>query len=187
MICMRAIQFAKEFFPAICWAESVSVLTGWFLLLYSSEIKLLISRRSTRSLSLPFRFFWVNIGLAYLEIGSVVIIPHRCKKANSTRLSFLRFIGVDKFRLYVGESSFDVNFTLNSSFIPKSRRCFAKISWNSTKKSSMRAISCSCIMESVQSKLLTNCCLDSRLSCRLSFSSSWRLSNSIKIRFWIGA
>ena len=53
----------------------------------------LILRRSTSSLSLPLGFRCANMGLAYLEKGSVVMIPHRCMRASSTVRSSLRLMG----------------------------------------------------------------------------------------------
>ena len=52
-------------------------------------------RKSTNSLSLPLGFRCAKIGLAYLEKGSVVIMPYQCMRASSTVRSSLRSVLVD--------------------------------------------------------------------------------------------
>ena len=59
-------------------------------------MRALIFRRSTRSLSLPLGFRCANIGLAYLENGSVVIMPYLCMRANSTVRFSLRLMGTGR-------------------------------------------------------------------------------------------
>ena len=55
-----------------------------------------IFRRSTNRRNLPFGFLFVNIRLASLLKGSVVIIPYLCSKASSTIMSSLRLIGAGR-------------------------------------------------------------------------------------------
>ena len=55
--------------------------------MWSSDIKLLFLRKSTRRRSLVFGLFCAKIGLAYLRNGSVVIMPYLCSQANSTGMS----------------------------------------------------------------------------------------------------
>ena len=94
-----------------------------------------IFRRSTKRRNFPFVFVLANIGLVYLLKGKVVMIPYLCSRANSTRMSFLRLIGAGRLWIKAGLISKGVSCTLNSVLIPMSKRCRAKMSWNSTNRS----------------------------------------------------
>ena len=152
-------------------------------------MRLLIFLRSTRRRSLPFGFFCAKIGVAYFENGNVAIIPYLCSSANSDIMSSLRFTGVGGIRLYAGGSSFGVSLMVISSFIPMSSLWRANMSWKDgfyTRKFSISAIFCLLSMESFQSKLFENCCLNCSFSRGLSCSNCCKLGNSASILFWIG-
>ena len=143
----------------------------------------LIFRRSTRSLSLPLGFRCANMGLAYLEKGSVVMMPYLCMRASSTVRSSLRLIGTGRLWVYTGLSSFGVRLTLNCVFIPMSRRWRANMSLNSTNVLSRLSRSLPVISESVHLNNERNLCRDSAFSVGSSFSSSASSRSSFKIRF----
>ena len=126
------------------------------------------------------------MGLAYLEKGSTVMIPHLCIWANSTIRSSFRWIGIGRLWLYTALSSLGVNFTLNSVFIPISILCLANMSWYSTRIISIACFSISVRSVSVQSKRVRNLFRDSVLSCGLSFSLSLSSFNSLRILACIG-
>ena len=148
-------------------------------------MRLLIFLKSTKSRSFPFGFFCANIGLAYFENGRVVIMPYLCNMANSTKMSSFRLIGAGRLWLYAEELSLSVNFTLNSSFMPISNRCRAKMSWNSTNNSSIFSSSVVGV-ESFQSKFSRNFARDSASVVGSSVYRSCKACNSRRIRFWIG-
>ena len=163
----------------MCGAASDKVLTGWLLLVYNSVMRLLIFPRSTKSLRRPLGLRCAKIGLAYLENGKVVMIPYLCMSANSTVISSLRLMGVGRFWLLAGLSSFGVSFTLNSRFMPMSKRCLAKMSWISTRISSISCRSSGLSVVSDQSKFERNVFLDVSLSFGFSFSRSCSSRSSL--------
>ena len=126
------------------------------------------------------------MGLAHLEKGSTVMIPESCIRANSTIRSSFRWNGIGRLWLYTVLSSQGVNFSLNSVFIPISILCLAKISWYSTRISSIACFSNSVRSVSVQSNCLRNLFRDSMRSCGLSSSLSLSSFNSLRILVCIG-
>ena len=148
-------------------------------------MKALILRRSTNSLSVPLGFRCAKMGQAYLENGSVVIMPYLCMRASYTVRSSLRWIGTGKFCVYTGLSSCGVRLTLNCLFIPISSLWRVKMSWNSTMVFSRLSRSFPVISDSVHLKIAWNFCRDSSLSVGSSFSSSASSCSSFKIRFCI--
>ena len=149
-------------------------------------MRALTFRRSTNSLSLPLGFRCANIGLAYLENGSVVIMPYLCMEANSTVRSSLRMIGTVRICVYTGLSSCGVRLTLSCVFIPISSLWRAKMSWNSTIVFSRLSRSFPVISESVHSNIARNLFRESSLSVASSFSSSASSRKSFKYRFCTG-
>ena len=91
-------------------------------------MRALIFCRSTNNLGLPLGFRCANIGLAYLENGSVVSMPYLCMRASSTVRSSLRLIMTGRLRVYTGLSSCGVRLILYCVFIPISSRWRAKMS-----------------------------------------------------------
>ena len=121
---------------------------------------MLIFCKSTRKRSLPLNFLCTKTELAYFRSGSVVMMPHLCRKASYTMMFSFKLSGVSRFRLEDRLSSKGVNFTFKSLLIPMSNLCLANMSWFST--------------------------WDSWLSCGLSCSSFYKIINSGSMRFCIG-
>ena len=146
-----------------------------------------IFRRSTKRRNFPFWFpfceYWTSV---FAEGSSVVMIPYLCGRASSTRMLSLRLSGAGGLWLLAGLLPNGVICTLNSVLIPLSKRCLAKMSWNSTSRSSTACLASSCKVESVQSKLDWNWFRDS-----VSFSgfNCFKCSSSrtsLRIRVWMG-
>ena len=96
MVDSGTVKLAEQFFPAMCSAASVNVLTGWLSLMWSA---LSIFRRSLNRRIFPLGFLCATIGLAYLLNGNVVIMPYLFSRPSSTRIMSLRLIGAGRFWL----------------------------------------------------------------------------------------
>ena len=147
---------------------------------------MLIFLRSAGRRNFPLGFLCANMGLAYLEKGSTVMIPYLWIRANSTIRSSFKWIGIRRIWFYIALSSFGVSFILNSVFISKSILCLSKMLWSSTRISSI-----ACVPLSVKSvfspiKPFEEFVLGfhSLLWTEFSFSSS--SINSLRLRVCIG-
>ena len=140
----------NKFFPAICFAESVNVLTGWLILTNSSALSVSIVQRSTKRRRLPFGFLCALSGLTYLLKRNYEMMPYLCRMASSTRMSSLKLFGAGRLWLL----SKGVRCTLNSVLISLSKR--AKMSGSATIRTSTACLASSSRVESVQSKLDRN-------------------------------
>ena len=172
----------NKFFPAMCFAACNSALMGWWFLEYSSDIRLLIFRKST---SLSFGFFGAKRGVASLLKSEVLMMLYSCKKAKSTVMCSFKLIGVGGFWLQAELTSMVVNFTSKSLLMPMSDLCLTKCQGNWTRISSMAWCACLANVELVRSKSDKNRPSDSWLSCRSSWSNFCKTIHSRRLCFCI--
>ena len=89
VLCLWKIHFEGEFFPCLCSAASVSLLTGCLLFMSSSDMRLLNFLMSNSIRSFPLSFRCAPIGLAFLLNSSNKIIPYLCKRASFNSWGFV--------------------------------------------------------------------------------------------------
>ena len=89
----------NNFFCVLCCAASVNVLTGWFLLMQSSALRLFFCRRSTNRRCFPLGLFCANFWLEFLLKDNVATLPYLRRSASSTRISSLRISRARHLRL----------------------------------------------------------------------------------------
>ena len=86
--------YKRVFFPAMCCAQHPSTCSlGDYCLYRSSDMRLLIFRRSTRRRNFPLGFLRAKMRLAYFEQSRVVIIEYLCSNANSTVIIIVQMYG----------------------------------------------------------------------------------------------
>ena len=138
-------------------------------------MRIFLSARSTKKRSFEMGFHCATSGLACLLKDNVVRMPYLCRKAKTTRMSFLKLVAAGRFWLQADRSSSSNSQFLNSVLIPMSKRCRGRISWNCTCSFPTDRLPSGSIFESAQSKLYEEFVRVSLLACIFSlfnFSSS---------------
>ena len=96
MVSLGTVEFAKKFLAGHT-LRRVRQGDDWVIVIdVVIRNQIIDFLKSTNSLSFPLGFFCANIGLAYFENGSVVIIPYLWSYASSTNMFSLRLTGVGR-------------------------------------------------------------------------------------------